>query len=55
MNLDPLIIRLKYSPTLFLVLNFTLKDNVIDSYSDNCNIVNCRSCNIKITSIQNNI
>ena len=23
-----------------------LKNDVIDSYSGNCNIVNCRSCNI---------
>ena len=32
----------------FLDFKFYLKNNVlvIDSYSDHCNIVNCRSCNI---------
>ena len=30
----------------FLGFKFYLKNNVIDSYSDHCNIVNCRSCNI---------
>ena len=30
----------------FLGFKFYLKNNVIDLYSDHCNIVNCRSCNI---------
>ena len=30
----------------FLGFKLYLKNNVIDSYSDHCNIVNCRSCNI---------
>ena len=30
----------------FLGFKFYLKNNVIDSYSDHCNIVNCRLCNI---------
>ena len=30
----------------FRGFKFYLKNNVIDSYSDHCNIVNCRSCNI---------
>ena len=51
-----MIIKLKepgsihYSPKVFthsfLGFKFYLKNNVIDSYSDHCNIVNCRSCNI---------
>ena len=30
----------------FVGSKFYLKNNVIDSPSDHCNIVNCRSCNI---------
>ena len=30
----------------FLGFKFNLKNNVIDSYLDHCNIVNCRSCNV---------
>ena len=30
----------------FLDFKFFLRNNVIDSYLDHCNIINCRSCNI---------
>ena len=30
----------------FLDFKFYLQNNIIDSYSDHCNIVNCRSCNV---------
>ena len=30
----------------FLGFKLYLKNNVINSYSNHCNIVNCRSCNI---------
>ena len=30
----------------FLGFKFFLRNNVIDSYLDHCNIINCRSCNI---------